>query len=285
MSVMSVSVNYVEKLEKFTGLHFKRRQQKMLFYLTTLNLARFLTEKAPELKEEEQDAQLIISVEAWKKSDYLCRNYIMNSLSNTLYNVYTSKKLQKNCGMLWTTNTNLRMLEAKIEEDNRCGDKKGVTLAMAKSNVVEHGQSLKNKKQNNPGKMSMLGPKDGVSKKQNFQGKCYNCYKIGHMASECRLPKKNKNQANIVDNIIQDVSNMSLVVVVLKVNLVGSNLRQWWIDTGATRHICSNKGMFVTFKPLENGDKLSMGNSTTFEPLFKAKVRFTSDQAWIPLSD
>ncbi|PKI38298.1 hypothetical protein CRG98_041345 [Punica granatum] len=35
-----VPVNHVEKLEKFNGLNFKRWQQKMLFYLTPLNLAR-----------------------------------------------------------------------------------------------------------------------------------------------------------------------------------------------------------------------------------------------------
>ena len=40
-------VNHGEKPEKFNGVDFKRWQQKMLFYLTTLNLARFLTEEAP----------------------------------------------------------------------------------------------------------------------------------------------------------------------------------------------------------------------------------------------
>ena len=40
---VSVPVNHGEKPEKFSGLNFKRRQQKMLFYLTTLNLASFLT--------------------------------------------------------------------------------------------------------------------------------------------------------------------------------------------------------------------------------------------------
>ena len=34
-----VPVHHSEKLEKFNGLNFKRWQQKMLFYLTTLNLA------------------------------------------------------------------------------------------------------------------------------------------------------------------------------------------------------------------------------------------------------
>ena len=60
----------------------------MLFYLTTLNLARFLREDAPTLKENETDKQVIAAVEGWKHADFLCRNYILNGLNNTLYNVY-----------------------------------------------------------------------------------------------------------------------------------------------------------------------------------------------------
>ena len=67
----------------------------MLFYLTTLNLARFLTEEAPKLKEDEHDIQVINTVDAWKHSDFLCRNYDMNALTDSLYNVYTDKKTAK----------------------------------------------------------------------------------------------------------------------------------------------------------------------------------------------
>ena len=40
MALMTLS--HGEKSEKFNGTEFKRWQQKMLFYLTTLNLAHFL---------------------------------------------------------------------------------------------------------------------------------------------------------------------------------------------------------------------------------------------------
>ena len=42
----------------------------MLFYLTTLNLTRFLTKDAPKLKEDENDIQVISVVDAWKHSFY-----------------------------------------------------------------------------------------------------------------------------------------------------------------------------------------------------------------------
>ena len=56
----------------------------MLFYLTTLNLARFLTEDAPKIKEDEHDIQVINAVDAWKHSDFLCRNYVINALTYSL---------------------------------------------------------------------------------------------------------------------------------------------------------------------------------------------------------
>ncbi|KAL2512132.1 Uncharacterized protein Adt_17732 [Abeliophyllum distichum] len=92
---VTVPVNHGEKPEKFNGLNFKRWEQKMLFYLTTLNLARFLTEDALKLKQGEGDIQAVSAVEAWKHSDFLCRNYVMNSLADSLYNVYSTMKTAK----------------------------------------------------------------------------------------------------------------------------------------------------------------------------------------------
>ena len=45
--VPNIMANDAERPEKFSGLNFKRWQQKTLFYLTALNLARFLTETGP----------------------------------------------------------------------------------------------------------------------------------------------------------------------------------------------------------------------------------------------
>ena len=83
-----MTVSHGEKPEKFNGIEFKRWQQKMLLYLTTLNLARFLQEDAPALKENGTDRQVVAVVEEWKHADFLCRNYLLNGLDNTLYNVY-----------------------------------------------------------------------------------------------------------------------------------------------------------------------------------------------------
>ena len=55
---------------------------------------RFLTEDAPKLKEDEHDIQVITVVDAWKHSNFLCKNYVMNVLTDSLYNMYSNKKKQ-----------------------------------------------------------------------------------------------------------------------------------------------------------------------------------------------
>ena len=143
----------------------------------------------------------------------------------------------------------------------------------AKANFVEHGQGSKFKKGNNKGKGTKLGPKGGVFKKQKFIGKCFNYGKQGHKSSDCRLSKRNKlKEANVVDDISKDVSEIDLTAVISEVNLVGSNPKEWWIDTGATRHVCFDKMMFSTFEPIETREKVFMGNSATSDIKGQGKV-------------
>ncbi|PHT65074.1 hypothetical protein T459_29499 [Capsicum annuum] len=84
-----------EKPEKFSGIDFKRWLQKMLFYLTTLCLQWFTSEDAPEVPEGTSDKDRFVIVEAWKYSDFLCRNYILSGLQDDLYNVYSGTKTSK----------------------------------------------------------------------------------------------------------------------------------------------------------------------------------------------
>ena len=46
------------------------------------------------------------------------------------------------------------VVRLRIEEDNKCSEKMGYDLSMAKANVVDHGQSSKFKKKNQTGGLS-----------------------------------------------------------------------------------------------------------------------------------
>ncbi|XP_060673892.1 uncharacterized protein LOC132804028 [Ziziphus jujuba] len=237
---MPPSASHAEKLEKFNGANFKSN--------------------------EESDRETLMAVDAWNNSNYLRQNYVLNGLSDALYGVYCGTKSAKE---LWETldkkyktkNVDLgkfitgRFLDymmvdteplmnqafigkLRIEDDNRKFDKRA-SKAGLKANVVEHGQSSKNKK--NIGKASKLGPKGGISKKAKFQGRCFNYDKMGHRAMECRLPKRKRNQAQVMEDITREIYEIDLNAVISEVNLVGSNPREWWVNTSATRHVCSEE--------------------------------------------
>ncbi|GJY82252.1 pol polyprotein [Tanacetum coccineum] len=170
------------------------------------------------------------------------------------------------------------VVRLRIEEDNKLAQKDTYTPDSAKANMVEHAGSSsrfnskgnkKDKKKNDKkgkGKSEYLAPKAGIVK-QKFQGTCYNCDQPGHRAANCKMPKRvNPRQANMVDENMDMIAMVSDVCAMIsEVNLVGTNNRSWWIDTGATRHVYADKSMFHSFRAVKNGQKLYMGNSATVD--------------------
>ncbi|GJY00710.1 pol polyprotein [Tanacetum coccineum] len=160
--------------------------------------------------------------------------------------------------------------------DNKLDQKDTFAPDFAKANMVEHAGSSsrsnpkgkgKDKRKNdkkNKGKSEYLAPKAGIVK-QKFQGICYNCNHPGHRAANCKMPKRvNPRRANMVNDDVDMIVMVSDVCAMIsKVNLVGTNHVGWWIDTGVTRHVCTDKSMFHSFRAVDNGHKLYMGNSAT----------------------
>ena len=71
---------------------------------------------------------------------------------------------------------------------------------------------------------------------------------------------------------VDDVSDMNLSTVVSEVNFIGSNTKEWWVDTRATRHVFSDKKMFSSYQTLDNGKQLFMGNSSSSKVEGQGKV-------------
>ena len=71
---------------------------------------------------------------------------------------------------------------------------------------------------------------------------------------------------------VDDVSDKNLSAVVSEVNFIGSNIKEWWVDTGVTRHVCLDKKMFSSYQSIENGEQLFMGNSSSSKVEGQGKV-------------
>ncbi|KFK24570.1 hypothetical protein AALP_AAs70197U000100, partial [Arabis alpina] len=83
--------------DKFDGRSFKMWQKKMHFYLTTLNLEKYIREDCPTLPADNTDFHALASGDAWRHGDFLCKGYIQSRLVDQLFNVFsnavTSKEL------------------------------------------------------------------------------------------------------------------------------------------------------------------------------------------------
>ncbi|GJU13209.1 retrotransposon protein, putative, ty1-copia subclass [Tanacetum coccineum] len=168
------------------------------------------------------------------------------------------------------------IVRLRIEEDNKLAQKNTYVPDSSKDNMVEHaGLSLKsNSKAKGKGKKKIdkkckgkaeyLAPKAGIVK-QKFQGTCYNCNQPGHRVANCKMPKRvNPRQANMVNDNMDMIAMVSDVIAMIsEVNRVSSNNSGWWVDIEATCHVCADKSMFHSFRAVDNGEKLYMGNSAT----------------------
>ncbi|GJT15804.1 hypothetical protein Tco_0874510 [Tanacetum coccineum] len=305
----------------------------MFFYLTNLNLTRFLNEIAPQVEPpmegQPSNAHVVQAVEAWTHSDFLYHNYVLNGLVDSLYNVYckttTAKELWESLERKYKTKdagtkkfvvarfldykmddsktvitqvqylhvllhdihaegmtlsetfqvaaiieklppssvefkNNLKhkrkemsvedlVVRLHIEEDNKLAQKNTYTPDSAKANMVEHA-----------GSSSMSNSKaKGKGKKKNDKKR--------KRKAEYLDPKAgivNPRQANMVnDNIDMIAMVFDVIAMISEFNLVGSNNSGWWVDSGATCHVCAHKSMFHSFRVVDNGEKPYMGNSTT----------------------
>ncbi|KAL0355053.1 UNVERIFIED_CONTAM: hypothetical protein Sradi_3952200 [Sesamum radiatum] len=156
------------------------------------------------------------------------------------------------------------IVRLRIEEDNRLSEMKSERLQIeAKANLMEQNGTTSHKR-----KRVDYKPKKGKAKE--IKRKLLQLWQTNHMAKDCRLPKKNQAHVSEVRSVPIDLGELNLSAVVFEANLV-DNPREWWIDTGATRHICSDKEMFSTYTPI-NGRKLFMGNSATSNIVGLGKV-------------
>ncbi|VFQ70238.1 unnamed protein product [Cuscuta campestris] len=250
--IVMLPANSVKEPAKFTGVGFKIWQQRMLFWLTTLNLARAASAK--ELwttlsnKYQAEDAgakkfvvgkvldfKMVDSKPVVSQAEELI--LIFNECTDEGMGVSEAFQVAAIFHVLppaWDEFRSYLKLKRKemtleqllvrlrIREEGLTHEKK---VAVAKANVVEHPSKEGSSKGPKPNKdKKKIGPKGGVVKPK-FAGKCYNCGITGHRSSECRKKPQKKKQKK-EEALCSELDAMDLCAVVTEVNLVGSNPKE-----------------------------------------------------------
>ena len=166
----------------------------------------------------------------------------------------------------------------RIEEETRSRDPKNNSHDSSKVNVAEASKFKKNFKVNNDSKFKKKS-KDGSTK---FSGKCFFCGKIGHRQSDCRFKKKkkenNSNKANVIENQSEEicamVSEMQIGMIVELNMAAATKSSDWWLDSGATIHVCNDKTLFSSYAEVKDGQSVLMGNYNAAKLLEKEALIF-----------
>ncbi|TXG48619.1 hypothetical protein EZV62_024494 [Acer yangbiense] len=138
----------------------------------------------------------------------------------------------------------------QIEEETRNRDKSDPSKDSSKVHTVEAGSKYKKnfRVKNDKGKFKK---NKSNNKQKNANGNCFHCGKPGHYIRDCRHRKCSEqnvnktNDANMVEesgvNIVAMVSMMHIVMIIELNMAVGITSSGWWLDSGATIHVCNDK--------------------------------------------
>ncbi|XP_070016872.1 uncharacterized protein [Nicotiana sylvestris] len=115
----------------------------MFFYLTTLSLQKFIKEDVSVLFDETPETECFLVIEAWKHSDFLCKNYILTGLGDALYNVDSGVETSKE---LWivlekkykTEDIGLKKFVSAKVSDYKIIDSKSVITQVQELQVIIH---------------------------------------------------------------------------------------------------------------------------------------------------
>nr|GEX15807.1 enoyl-[acyl-carrier-protein] reductase [NADH], chloroplastic [Tanacetum cinerariifolium] len=126
--ITNIVANHAERPKKFNGQNFKRWQQKMFFYLTTLGLTRFLKETVPQESLERK----------YKTKDAGTKKFVVARFLD--YKMVDSKNVTSQHKRKEMSVEDL-VVRLRIEEDNKLALKDTYKPNSAKANMIEHARS------------------------------------------------------------------------------------------------------------------------------------------------
>ncbi|GJW52443.1 zinc finger, CCHC-type containing protein [Tanacetum coccineum] len=152
---------------------------------------------------------------------------------------------------------------------------KGKKVVGPSVNMTEEGGKNKNNKQNKGKKRSFKENNGSFGSNKKPKLECWKCGKTGHFKRDCRSGNKKNNASasgsgkgskdqsqdqgqNLVhvwNRFVKYSVSLSSESFYVQVDAIA-----WWIDSGATTHVCKDRCWFKTYEPVEDESVLYMGD-------------------------
>ncbi|GJS07785.1 RNA-directed DNA polymerase, eukaryota [Tanacetum coccineum] len=291
-----------DKLAKFEGQDFRRWQKKMHFLLTTLKVVYVLSTPSPEWSENET-LETTRKRMKWENDDYICRGHILNGMSDSLFDIYQNAESAKT---LWESleskymaedasatkflvssfmnykmvdtrpvmeqyHEMLRILGQYTQHNLMMDEAISVAVIIDKlpPSWKEFKHSLKHKKEEL--NLVQLGSHLRIEEElrnQELDSSPKGKNQIGSSSVNMverdgtKNSNNNKNKRKFKSGDDKFANKKGLRI--LKSNK--DDEVAWWVDSGATSHVCKDLRWFQVCKSIEDGSFVKMGNVAT-EPI------------------
>nr|GEV17244.1 zinc finger, CCHC-type [Tanacetum cinerariifolium] len=251
----------------------------------------------PELLEDETVEAIRIRAK-WENDDYICRGHILNGMSDSLFDVYTNVELAKELldsleskymaedssskKFLMSNFNNYKMVYSRpvMEQYNKLlmilGQYTQHDLKMDKSISISNifdkfppsWKDFKHTLKHGKDDLSLvqLGSHLRIEESLRAQDSDKGKGKEVGGPSVNMTERGGKNKHHKQNKGIVVVVKRTTQMLVVREKGIRTNPKTkvdaiaWWIDSGATTHVCKDRCWFKTFEPVEDGYLLYMGD-------------------------
>ncbi|GJR57767.1 hypothetical protein Tco_1499929 [Tanacetum coccineum] len=257
------------KLDKFEGMDFRRWQKKMHFLLSSMSVVYVLNTLIPEDDGDDATVEQIRKGAKWDNDDYFCRGLILNGMSDLLFNIYQNVESSKE---LWDS------LEAKYMAED-ASNKNFLVSNFTNYKMTDSRPVLEQYNE-------LLGILEDFKHTLKHKKEELTLVELGsHLRIEESLrvqdndkPKSTNDVGPLVVNMVEhnnsfrynDNKGIAKVLMLATKPIVQAQRVQWmdndvawWVDSGATVHVCKDRCWFKNYESLNDGSTLHMGNVST----------------------
>ncbi|GKV27162.1 hypothetical protein SLEP1_g36365 [Rubroshorea leprosula] len=173
----------------------------------------------------------------------------------------------------------------QIEAENCSRD---AILAPLKVNYVSQNSAKPFQNKLKPFKKNIAFKKASF-KKASFKKSqpCYHCGKKGHFIKDCKFRNnasnfgfgtsaETSNKANLIEHELVTMVYDMKVGMLTELNMANpTKSMDWWLDSGATAHVCNNKAQFKFYEDLKEPEEVLMGNNVTAKVIGKGTMELS----------